>query len=69
MKQPTELKRSLSSKPSTKSTVLYVLATFALVIQVVKSSTIREEAELADDIRNLNDNTNGELNLLPLASH
>lgn len=66
MKRPTELKSvryGKCSKPSTKSTVLYVLATFLIVIQVVNSSTIREEgnsSEGEDGNRNLN--SNGELN-------
>lgn len=71
MKRQSELKSSrygISFRPSTKSTVLFALATFLLVIHAVKSSAIHEEAELADNNRNSNDNSNGELNLLPLAS-
>lgn len=55
------------SRPSIKSTVLFALATFFLVIHVVKSSTIHEEEEeFTDDNRNLNNNPNGESNFLPL---
>lgn len=62
MKRPTELKNvryGMSFKPSTKSTVLLALATFLLVIQVVKSSS-------EEEFRNLDNNSNGELNFLPL---
>lgn len=63
MKQQTELKSVRygisSTRPSTKSTVLFALATFFLVIQVVKSSAIHEE-EFSDDNRNLDNNSNGE---------
>lgn len=70
MKQQTELKSvryGKSSRPSTKSTVLFALATFFIVIHVVKSSTIQEE-EFAVD--NRNPNANGELNFYRyLVSH
>lgn len=59
MKRQTELKSGMSFKPSTKSTVLFALATFLLVIQVVKSSA-------EEEFRNLDNNSNGELNFLPL---
>lgn len=64
MERRTELKSvryGSSSKPSTKSTVLYLLATFFLVIHAVKSSAIRDD-ESTDDNRNLDNNSNGELN-------
>lgn len=63
MERRTELKSvryGSSSKPSTKSIVLY-LATFFLVIHVVKSSAIRDD-EFTDDNRNLDNRSNGELN-------
>lgn len=63
MKQQTELKSvryGKSSRPSTKSTVLFALATIFLVIHVVKSSSILQEEEFAVD--NRNSNANGELN-------
>lgn len=62
MQPQTELKsarRGSHSRPSTKSTVLFALATLFLVIHVVKCSTIREEEESADD--NRFPQTNGEL--------
>jgi hypothetical protein len=58
MKQQTELKSvryGFSFRPSTKSTVLFALATFLLVIHVVKSSA-------EEEFRNLDSNSNGELN-------
>lgn len=58
MKRQTELKSvryGISFRPSTKSTVLFALATFLLVIHVVKSST-------EEEFRNLDNNSNGELN-------
>lgn len=68
MKQQTELKSvryGISFRPSTKSTVLFALATFSLVIQVVKSSSVHDD-EFNDDIRNLGSATNGKLNFFPL---
>lgn len=62
MKRQTELKSvryGINSRPSTKSTVLFTLATFFLVIHVVKSSAIYEE-EFSSDNRNLDNNSNGE---------
>ena len=62
MKRQTELKSvryGINSRPSTKSTVLFALATFFLVIHVVKSSAIHEE-EFSSDNRNLDNNSNGE---------
>lgn len=65
MKRQSELKSvryGISTRPSTKSTVLFALATFLLVIHAVKSSAIHEESEF-DNNRNSNDNNpNGELN-------
>lgn len=64
MKQQTELKNvryGSSFRPSTKSTVLFALATFFLVIHVVKSSSIQEE-EFSNDNGNLNSHSDGELN-------
>lgn len=65
MKRQTESKSvryGISFRPSTKSTVLFALTTFFLVIQVVKSSTTVDGDEFTDDIRNLNSYSNGELN-------
>jgi hypothetical protein len=62
MKRQTELKSvryGISFRPSTKSTVLFALATFLLVIHVVKSSS-------EEEFRNLDSNSNGEFELLPL---
>lgn len=66
MKRQTELKSvryGISSRPSTKSTVLFALATFFLVIQLVKSSAIHVEEKFPDDNRNLDNNSNGKLSL------
>jgi hypothetical protein len=66
MKRQTVLKSvryGINFKPSTKSTVLFALATLFLVIHVVKSSTIHEEEDSSDNNRNSNSNADGELNL------
>lgn len=62
MKRQTELKsvrNGISFRPSTKSTVLFALATFFLVIHIVKSTP-------EEEYRNLDNNSNGEFELLPL---
>lgn len=65
MQPQTELKsarRGSRLRPSNKSTVLFALATFFLVIHVVKCSAIREEEESADD--NRFSQSNGELSCI-----
>lgn len=52
MKRQTTFKSvryGINSRPSTKSTVLFALATFFVVIQLVKSSTVREEDDFSDN--------------------
>ena len=64
MKQQTELKSvryGSSFRPSTKSTVLFALATFLLVIHEVKSSS-------EEEFRNLDNNSNGEFKNITVIS-
>jgi hypothetical protein len=64
MKRQTVVKSvryGINFKPSTKSTVLFALATLFLVIHVVKSSALPDEEDSSDNNRNFNSNADGEL--------